>query len=68
MYLISGLISYIFFNVYTMMIFCLLIPVLGFSLSIVPMFTCLYSHFLEDKNKVTAFAVITFGVGAILWN
>ena len=42
----SGVIALIYFNVYTMFIFCLLIPVLSFGLSIVAIFHCLYSHFV----------------------
>ena len=67
-YFLSGCISLLYFNMYTMIIFCLLVPVLCFSLAIVAIFHCLYSHFINDKNKVTAFAVIVFGLGAVLWN
>jgi len=56
------------FNLFTLGMFWLLIPVSCFALSSIPILNCLWSQFPKDLNKVSGLAVLFFAVGMIVWN
>lgn len=67
-YLVLPLFSFFNFS-FELFIFCNLIaPCSAFSLSLVPIFHCLYSHYAEHKSLATGAAICSFGLGAIVWN
>ena len=56
------------FNMVTMAIFFLFIPMMCFSLSAIPIINCLWSQFPKDLNKVSGAAILFFSLGMITWN
>ena len=46
----------------------MIVPTTAFTISMVPIFYCLWTQFPLDKNKVTSLAVVCFGLGGIIWN
>jgi Na+/melibiose symporter-like transporter len=45
-FLLSQFIAYMFFRLPTMVLFLLIIPISSLSISIIPMYNCLWSYFL----------------------
>ena len=56
------------FNMVTMAIFFLFVPMMCFSLSAIPIINCLWSQFPKDLNKVSGAAILFFSIGMITWN
>jgi hypothetical protein len=56
------------FNLYTLLIFGMLLPTTAFSISTIPVINCLWTRFKYMKNKATAIAVVCFTIGGMFWN
>lgn len=65
---VAPLVSIFSFNIYTFVIFSIIIPGSMFALSSVPILNCMWTQFPKSKNKITAILVIMFGIGGIVWN
>jgi hypothetical protein len=68
MFLLSPMTSLLVFHPYTFILFSIVIPGSAFALTTIPILNCMWSHFPESKNKITALLVIGFGLGGVLWN
>lgn len=67
-YLIIPLFSYFNFS-FIMFVLCnMLGPCCSFTLSLIPLFNCMYSYYDKNKNLATAFVIGSFSIGAIVWN
>jgi hypothetical protein len=67
-YFLTPLLSFFNFHFVTFMLCNLLLPCSAFSLAIVPIFHCMYSHFGHSKSLATGAVICSFGIGAIVWN
>jgi hypothetical protein len=56
------------FNLFTLALFFLFLPMMCFSLSAIPIINCLWSQFPKDLNKVSGAAILFFSIGMITWN
>jgi hypothetical protein len=43
-------------------------PTCAFTLSLIPLFNCLYSYYGNNKNLATGLVIGSFSLGAITWN
>ena len=68
LFMVGPLILNLKFNMITMAIFFLFIPMMCFSLSAIPIINCLWSQFPKDLNKVSGAAILFFSIGMITWN
>lgn len=67
-YLVIPLLSFFKFN-FVMFILCNMIgPCCSFTLSLIPLFYCMYSYYGKSKNLATALVIGSFSIGAIVWN
>jgi hypothetical protein len=68
LYFLSYLVIYIKFNMVICTIFLLIIPITVNSMSFVPMYNCLWSYYMNKKNMVTGFVLLSYGISGILFN
>lgn len=67
-YLILPLFSFINFNLIIFVLCNLIAPASTFTLSLIPIFNCMYSHYGNNKSLATGMVICSFSVGAIVWN
>lgn len=67
-YLVLPLFSFINFNFVIFILCNLIAPACTFTLSLIPMFNCMYSHYGKNKSLATGLVICSFSVGAIVWN
>ena len=56
------------FNLTMFGIFWMIIPILCFCISGIPLLNCLWTQFPKDLNKISALAITMFSLGMIFWN
>lgn len=64
----APLLSFFSFHFVMFTVCNLVLPCSAFAMSLVPIFTCMYSYFHKNKSLVTAMAIGSFSIGAIVWN
>jgi hypothetical protein len=67
-YFLSYLVIYIKFNMVICTIFLLIIPITVNSMAFVPMYNCLWSYYMNKKNIVTGYVLLSYGISGILFN
>lgn len=67
-YLLLPLISFFNFSFIFFMLFNMIAPACSFTLTLIPLFHCMYSYFGKSKNLTTAMIIGSFSIGAIAWN
>jgi MFS family permease len=67
-YFIFPLVSFFNFSLVVFVICLMIAPTCAFTLSLIPLFNCLYSYYGTNKNLVTGLVIGSFSLGAIIWN
>jgi MFS family permease len=67
-YFIFPIVSFFNFNLIVFVICLMIAPTCAFTLSLIPLFNCLYSYYGTNKNLVTGLVIGSFSLGAIIWN
>lgn len=49
-------------------VFCVFLPISAYAISSISVINCLWTQFPKSRNKATAIAVVSFGLGGIFWN
>jgi MFS family permease len=67
-YFIFPLVSFFNFHLIVFVLCLMIAPTCSFTLSLIPLFNCLYSYYGNNKNLVTGLVIGSFSLGAIIWN
>jgi MFS family permease len=68
MYFVFPLVSFFNFSLIVFLLCNMIIPTCSFTLSLIPLFNCMYSYYGDNKNFVTGLVIGSFSLGAIVWN
>lgn len=67
-FIVAPLFSFFSFHFVMFTIFNLILPCSAFAMALVPLFTCMYSYYSQNKSVATAMSIGSFSIGAIVWN